>query len=75
MTTIYTVDCAKFHARETGEPIGTVDVCRDDDGYIHLRINNGSDEIVMKLDRLQARRVRNMIDDAIGEELLLHPIS
>lgn len=65
MTTIYTVDVAKFHARETGDQIGTVDVCRDDDGYVHWRINNGTDEIVMKLDRLQARRVRNMLDAAI----------
>lgn len=65
MTTIYTVDVAKFTAAVTGDPVGTVDVCRDDDGFVHLRINANGDEVVLRIHRDQARRVRNMIDRAI----------
>lgn len=65
MTVIYTVDVAHFTAPVTGAKVGTVDVCRDNDGFVHLRINDGREEVVLKLHLDQARRMRNMIDLAI----------
>lgn len=65
MTTIYTVDVAKFTAPVTGKPAGTVDVCCDEHRNIHIRINKDGDEVVLVLNRNQVRRVREMIDKAI----------
>lgn len=65
MSTIHTVGVAKFTAPVTGEAVGLVDVSIDDDRKIHLRINNGRDEVVMVIDRWQARRMRQLLVAAI----------
>jgi hypothetical protein len=70
--TVYTVDVAKFTAPVTGEPVGTVDICVDDERFVHIRMNNGRDETVMRLHRDQARRVRNILDMAIDGLVEMH---
>lgn len=68
MTTIHTVDVAKFTAPVTGELIGIFDVCIGDDGFVHLRVNSGGrhgQEAVLRLHRDQVRRIRNILDKAI----------
>lgn len=62
---IHTVDVAKFTQYLNDEKAATVDVCVDDERNIHLRINDGRDEVVLVLGKEQARRMRNMIDKAI----------
>ena len=56
---------AEYVAAVNGEPIGKVDVCRDDEGNIHLRINDTCDEVVMKLTHHQARRVYKLLYEAV----------
>lgn len=62
---VFTVDVAKFTQYLNDEIAAIFDVCVDDERNVHLRINNGKDEVVVALSRNQARRFRNMLDKAI----------
>lgn len=62
---IYTVDVAKFTQYLADEQVAIFDICVDDNGYIHMRVNNGLDEAVVVLTKEQCRRARNILDKAI----------
>jgi hypothetical protein len=55
--TIYTIGVVKWER-------GVIDVCADDTGRVHLRINNGRDEVVVNLSPEHALTAAQFIEAA-----------
>jgi hypothetical protein len=64
MTTVHTVGTVKLRNAKSGERTGTVDICRDTEGIVHLRAVRAGEEVVLKMKPDVAELVAQYLMDA-----------
>lgn len=64
MTTIITVGVLKLSSAKDGSRTGVIDVCRDTEGNVHLRINRLGNEVVIMLAPSIALQAAALIEKA-----------
>jgi hypothetical protein len=64
MSVIHTVGVIRLRDAKTGERTGTIDICRDTDGVVHLRAVRAGDEVVLRMLPDVAQRVAKLLDEA-----------
>jgi hypothetical protein len=63
---ITTVGVLTFKSRQSGERTGCIDVCRDEAGSVHVRINRLGNEVVLHLPPATAMAAARLILKAAG---------
>lgn len=64
--TIHSVGHLNLADASTGTRTGVIDVCRDEDGNVHFRVNRRGAEVVMRLTPDIARQTARLLDKAAG---------
>ena len=49
MSVIHTVGVIRLRDAKTGERTGTIDICRDEEGIVHLRAVRAGEEVVLRM--------------------------
>lgn len=63
--TIVSIGALEFRNPATGAKTGVVDVCRDTNSVVHVRVNRMGDEAVMLLTPVQTIKVATLLLEAI----------
>jgi hypothetical protein len=63
MSIIHSVGAVQFKNRD-GKKTGVIDVCRDEDGLVHVRVNRMGEEIVLKIRSEAALKIADLFTRA-----------
>lgn len=63
---IHAVGVINMVSGETGQRTGAIDVCRSDNGTVHVRVNRFGDEVVLVLPPPIVRRLIDILQEAVG---------
>lgn len=66
---ISTIGFVRLTSKSTGERTGIIDICRDEEGNVHMRVNRKGNEVVMHFSPSVALTVADLLRRAGGAQV------
>jgi len=64
MTGLHPIGILKLRSASTGERSGTIDISRDDDGTIHMRVTRAGEDMIIRMKPLCALSIAELLAQA-----------